>query len=282
MNWLQDNPFGRALVYVSGGLLLLVVIMTVVWSLPVSVDTDGIEPDENEGPAAIEVAHEIASLKDLQIINEKPLFNENRLPEIAEINDEDVVEDTTIAVKDAPDVKLTGVIITPEMKIATLTPSDAELKNVMAHEGQALVGEYVGWKVGTVNPRAVVLVSNDGRQLGLELQVHDTAIKQPPKPVVAAADPPATAVQDEAGQAEPPMGEDGQPLSRAEQIRQRIAERREELRREQEARAAEAQPAPTKAGTDGTANRRSSYQNAIRNMMNNSRKDKDSNDEKDG
>jgi len=282
VNWLQDNPLGRILVYSSGGLLSLAVIMTVVWSLPGSVDTAGIEADEGEGPDVVVAAPEITSLKELQVINEKPLFNEDRLPEIAVLDDGDDAVDTTFTVKDAPDVKLTGVIITPDMKIATLTPSGSDQENVMAHEGESLVGEYVGWKVGEVKPRAVVLVSNDGQQLSLELQVHDTAIKEPPKPVVAAAVPPAVVASNAAAQGAPTVGEDGEPLSRAEQIRQRIAERREELRREQEARAAQAQPTQAGSGEKSTTNRRAAYQNAIRDMMNNSRKDKDSNDDKDG
>lgn len=282
MNWLQDNPLGKILIYVCGGLLLLAVIMTAVWSMPVSVNTAEIEVDQSEAPDAVVAAREIASLRELQIINEKPLFNENRLPEIAaDIDDEDEVEEKAIAVKDAPDVKLTGVILTPEMKIATLTPLGSDQENVMAYEGQALVGEYVGWKVAEVKPRTVTLVSNDGQQLKLELQVHDVVIKEPPKPVVAAAASPDPAAQDAAGQAAPVAGEDGQALSRAEQIRQRIAERREELRLEQEARAAEIQ-APPGTGNRSETRGRSAYQNAIRNMMNNSRKDEDSNDDKDG
>jgi len=184
-------------------------------------------------------------------------------------------------------VKLTGVIITPDMKIATLTPASSSIESVMAHEGESLVGEYVGWRVGTVNPRTVVLTSNDGQQLKLELQVHDTAIKEPPKPVAMAqqAVAPNTAGQASPDQVPPPVGEDGQPLSRAEQIRQRIAERREELRLEQEARAANTQTPAQKPEQGGGANKppqtRSAYQDAIRNMMKRN-KDDDSNGNTDG
>ncbi len=284
MNWLQDNLLGRILVYVCGALLFLVVIMMVVWSLPVSVDSAGLEEGEDAGSEAVLVAREIVSMNELQVINQKPLFNENRLPEIIAADDvggDDV--ETEITVTGAPDVKLTGVIITPEMKIATLTPSGSDQDNVMAHEGQALVGEYVGWMVGEVKPRTVVLRSNDGQQLSLELQIHDTAIKEPPKPVAAVPAKPPAIAQDAAGQDASPVGEDGQPLSRAEQIRQRIAERREELRLEQEARATQSQNSDQeRAGAQATPNNRSAYQNAISDMINKNRKDKDSNDDKDG
>ncbi|MGD9021450.1 MAG: hypothetical protein PVF46_06595 [Lysobacterales bacterium] len=274
MNWLQDNPVGKVLVYTSGGLLLLAVILTIVWSLPVQMDRGELAAEEGGARADAVVAREIASLNELQVINQRPLFNENRLPVVDDVEVGAGTIDTTIEVKDAPDVKLTGIIITPEMKIATLTPASGSAENVMAHEGEALVGEYVGWSVAEVNARTVALRSNDGQQMLLELQVHDVAIKEPPKPVATAAVQEAAAVA--AAQAEaaaaaqpPPVGEDGQPLSRAEQIRQRIAERREQLRQEQEAREAQLQKEQAPGG-------RQNYQNAIRDMMNRSRNNNDS------
>ena len=267
MNWLQDNPFGRALVYVCGVLLLLVIIIAIIWSLPVSVDVAGAEAAEGETTDRVLLAREIVNINELEVINQKPLFNVNRLPEIEELDDDsEVAEDTAVAVRDAPDVKLTGVIITPELKLATLTPSNAELENVMAYEGQALTGEYLGWKIGEVNPRAVVLRANDGRQLKLDLQVHEAKIKEPPKPVAAVQSAPA-----EEGEA----GETGEPLSRAEQIRQRIAERREELRIQQERQQGQDQPA------EDRVIRGSAYQTAVRRMIQNDSKDQGSDDNKD-
>lgn len=273
MKWLADNPVGRALVYTSGGLLLLAVILTIAWSLPVKVDEGGSSAEAGETRSDTVVAREIASLNELQVINQRPVFNENRLPAIDPVEVGEGPIDTTIEVKGAPDVKLTGVIITPEMKIATLTPASGTDENVVAHEGEALTGEYVGWSVAEVSARTVMLTSSDGQQMQLELQVHDVAIKEPPKPVAAV--PPqdsaalAAAQAEAAAQQPPPVGEDGQPLSRAEQIRQRIAERREQLRQEQEAR--EAQISREQAPTG-----RQNYQNAIRDLMNRGRKNDDS------
>ena len=145
----------------------------------------------------------------------------------------------------------------------------------MAHEGESLVGEYVGWQVRTVNPRAVVLVSRDGQKLELDLQVHDVTIKTPPKPAKA-----AVAKDEPKNQAEAMLNEEGEPMSRAEQIRQRIAERREELRLEQEAQ--QAQNNNSAPGTTNQPGKPSNYQQAIRNMMNNNRKEPGTNDDKDG
>ncbi len=260
MKWLQGNPLGIALLAIGGFLALLALGMTIVWNLPVAVDTDEAVTENDVVDESLLVAEKVGSLNDYRIVDERPVFNESRSPEIVEVDgiNENVTEET-IAVKDAPEVKLTGVIITPAMKIASLTPVDTKQKSVMAHEGQSLEGEFMGWQVSTVNPRNVTLESNDGQKLELELQVHDVTIKEPPKPK-----PVAQTTQAEPGQAAS-GGDDEEPLSRAEQIRQRIAERREELRREQEDQA--------------PADNLSPYQRAMRAKIAKSREDGDSNDE---
>jgi len=271
MKWLQDNPLGMALAAISGVLILFALVMAIIWNLPVSVDTAETAAQETTAGGTVLAAHQVAEMSALQVINEKPVFNESRLPVVEEVVDGEGELDLTVAIKDAPDVRLTGVIITPSLKIASLTPADGKLESVMAHEGEALKGEFAGWQVSSVSPRTVVLESRDGQTLELELQVHDVKIKEPPKPV-AAAEPAAAG-------GEQPAGEDGQPLSRAEQIRQRIAERREELRREQEEQQAQRE-ANVKA-VEGNKSVPQNYQNAIRAMMNKS-KDKSSDDKKDG
>ena len=202
------------------------------------------------------------------------MFNENRLPiiEQAAAGEDESAEDEAIAVKDAPDVKLTGVIITSETRIATLTPASGDPEFLMVLAGEPLTGDYLGWNVAEIHPRKVLLRSNDGQRLELALQVHDVAIKAPPKPVAA-----VSPVQDAETEQEPQVGEDGEPLSRAEQIRQRIAERREQLRQEQEAREA----AQDREGQRQPGAARSSYQEAIRGMMNKSRSN-DNSDDSDG
>jgi hypothetical protein len=249
----------------------------------VSVDTTEVNTEENTGGDAVLVAHTAAALSEFQVINEKPVFNVSRLPVIDELDGSGPDEDATVAIKDAPDVRLTGVIITPSVRIASLTPADKNLKSVMAHEGQPLTGDYVGWQVSSVSPRNVVLESRDGQKLELDLQVHDATIKEPPKPEPVAKTQPASGVQDE----------DGEPLSRAEQIRQRIAERREELRREQEDqqlndgqtgglrdrdRPSEREP----QASNRNASEPKDYQSAIRSLINNKHKDQASDDKNDG
>jgi len=282
MKWLQGNPLGIALVAIGGFLALLALGMTIVWNLPVTVDTDDLATDIAAADVIPLLAEEAGSLDDYRIVDERPVFNESRHPEIVEV--ENVVTDptdVTIAVKDAPEVRLTGVIITPGMKIASLTPVDTSQESVMAHEGQSLTGEFVGWQVSIVNPRDVVLKSNDGQQLELELQVHDVAIKEPPKPKpVAKAAPAGQNKQTEPGKAKSAAADDEEPLSRAEQIRQRIAERREELRREQDAQSQQAGQNKSQSGRSVRTDSGGAYQNAVQARIRDSRKDKDN--EEDG
>ena len=155
----------------------------------------------------------------------------------------------------------------------------------MAHEGQSLTGEFVGWQVASVNPRLVVLESRDGQKLELELQVHDATIKEPPKPVEQ-----TKPTRPGSGAGKQMAGDDDAPLSRAEQIRQRIAERREELRLEQEKQQSQSgtranNGTRTNNGTQtndgvranepGRASQPADYQSAIRALMNKKPKDQD-------
>jgi hypothetical protein len=274
MKWLQDNPVGLALTALSGLFALLGLVMAIVWSMPVEVELTENDKQETGDEEGIVTASEVAAISNFQVIVEKPVFNESRQPVVEEEDKPEEAEDVAIEVKDAPKVKLTGVIITPGLKIASLTPADAELESVMAHEGQALTGDFVGWQVGTVNPRAVILESRDGRKLELELEIHDVTIKEPPKPVRAEKTAEADAEKDQQM-----VDEEGEPLSRAEQIRQRIAERREELRLEQEAQQAQnnnKDRSPTQSALS-----RKKYEAAIR-ALEHTRKEESSNDNKDG
>jgi len=281
MKWLQDNPLGMILAGICGVFVLLTIVLAIIWALPVAVNIADTDSSDNNNTASVLMAHQVAELSEFQIINQKPIFSESRLPVISQLAGDGSDQDLSIAINDAPEVRLTGVIITPDMRIASLTPVDGKQKSVMAHEGQPLTGEYAGWHVSSVSPRNVVLESRDGETMSLDLQIHDTTIKEPPKPApIAETSPEQRGVQ---------RGEDGEPLSRAEQIRQRIAERREELRREQEESEAgggqtqgRQSQSQRQEEEDRQANRAMDYQTAIRNMMQNNRKDQAGDDSNDG
>jgi hypothetical protein len=281
MKWFQDNPLGLTLAAISGVFALLVLGMAIIWSWPVKVETDAAQVQGSDTNGVALVAHEVAALSEFEVINDKPVFNESRQPIEEEVEIvEEVEEAVVVEAKPAPEVRLTGVIITADKKIASMTPTDTKQEGIMAQEGEKLTGEFVGWQVSTVTPRTVVLTSNDGQQLKLDLQVHDLKIQEPPKPVPVA---PAKASEAEPELAENALEDDDEPLSRAEQIRQRIAERREELRRQQEAQQAQqAQKGEESQPQTRSRARSQDYKNAIRNQMIRSRKDTSSNEEKDG
>jgi len=274
MKWLQDNPVGMILAGASGLFLLIALVMTIIWNIPVSVDPDADSAGDLTGGTTSLAARQIGELNEYLVINEKPVFNESRTPTVSEVGEEDEQDDGVIEVKGAPDVKLTGVVITLRQRIASLTPADANIETVRAKEGDSLTGEFVGWQVSEINPRTVVLKSRDGQFLELDLQVHDVKIEEPPTPVaptVSAVEAalPGSAAADDA---------EDEPLSRAEQIRQRIAQRREELRLEQEAQQS---AGANQASAEKQPPKPSAYQSAIRAMMKKKSEDSDSNEKND-
>lgn len=272
MKWLQDNFVGMALLAGIAALLLLSLTLLVLWALPVSGGASETAGADTEANAAAIAASTIGPMEDYQVINERPVFSVTRQPvAIDDAGDGDVLVEEATAPKDAPDVKLTGIFISPGLRIASLMPVQGEQISVTAKEGESLIGDYVGWQVSKVQPRHVVLESRDGQTLKLELKIHDSVIAEPPKMAPTAADVAQASAEED-------VGEDGQPLSRAEQIRARIAERREELRRQQQG---EESDDPAQAGGEQKAAPPPDYQSAIRAMMNNSNKDKKSNDKDD-
>jgi hypothetical protein len=247
MRWLEGNPAGQVLAGVVGGLLVLVLVLGVVWSLPPRAAGAG--ADSPDQPMQVEVPHlpESPPIETFAVVTDRPVFNESRQPELesestAEGEDaESLAEDLV----EAPELVLAGVVITPSLRMVTLRPKKAR-ESIVAFEGQPLQGDYGSWRVKRIEPREITLAAGDGRELQLPLQVHKATIEPPPKPkpaeVAAKQSAPAAA------------GEEDRPLTRAEEIRQRIAARREELRQ--------------KAEEDNSGQRElTDYQKAVRAMI---------------
>lgn len=219
---LNDNPIGRVFAGVSAGLLAVLLLLAVIWALPPSGAAGG-DSDGNRG-----MNSEVPQLKtegpieNYAVITDRPIFNESRQPIIG-IGPDDENEDEELAGEedvDAPDVVLAGVVITPELRVATLRLKDSP-ESLLAFEGQPLEGNFGSWHISRIEPRQAILESGEGKQVRLELQIHDAMMDAPPEPEPAAP----------AGDKAQNAAEDGQPMTRAEEIRQRIAERREELKR---------------------------------------------------
>ncbi len=254
MKWLEDNPMGLILAGISGALLLMLLAIGLLWIMPASSRQTGEGTGGDPDALNIPLLVDSQSIETYAVVTERPLFNESRQPQI----DQDLLNEDSLAAGegsldeeqvDAPDVQLTGVVITPTIRMVTLKRKDDD-EPLVAFEGKPLEGPYGSWQVAKIDAREVVLMSGEGEELQLSLQVHDTKIEAPDD------SSPKVRGEDEAKELQAAI-EDEEPLTRAEEIRQRIAERREELKR----------VAEENGERQGT-----SYQDAIKSMVERNRK----------
>ncbi|MDX1554777.1 MAG: hypothetical protein R3212_01995 [Xanthomonadales bacterium] len=229
---LENNTLGVVLSSVCGGLLLIGLALVAVWALPPSAATGGGDPADDGIDAEIVSLQSARPLDEYSVVSERPVFNETRRPDPVLADGEG--EEDLLPIDDvgAPDVELAGVIITPSLRMATLKTKDQQ-QSLVAFEGKPLEGDFGTWQVSRIQERMVTLADANGEELQLELQVHDAPIKAPPK--AARPDEERQAEADtlaaNGGESDPESA-----MTRAEEIRQRIEERREELRRAAEER----------------------------------------------
>jgi hypothetical protein len=243
--WLEGNPVGQVLAAVAGALVVVALALGVTWSLPPRAATEDAGGDDERLLVDVPRLADNEPIESYAIVSERPVFNENRQPDLASDLDPENLGDEPETVVDAPELELAGVVITPTVRMVTLRQKKAG-ESLVAFEGQPLHGNYGSWHVSRIAPREITLASGEGEELQLQLQVHDEQIAPPPK-----AEPRSKEVASEDDAAD--TASDA-PLTRAEEIRQRIAERREELRR-----AAEANPDTQEQAVD--------YQSAIQSMI---------------
>ncbi|NDY94971.1 hypothetical protein [Wenzhouxiangella limi] len=177
-----------------------------------------------------------------EIYRRPVFFSDRRLPVIAmaEVEEEPEIEEEIEEEEPIPDLNasVAGIIITPDMRMAMIRDQEAD-RTVLLREGMSLEGEQAAWKLDRIDSRLVQFVSVDGQSTGLELEINTRGLTRPTRTRSdAGEEPPA-----EQEQAEDPEQEeaDAEALSRAEEIRRRVAERRAELRAEAERRAREQQ-----------------------------------------
>jgi len=251
---LQDNPVGLALAGAGAFLVLTMLIIFIMSQLPLG------EGELSESGSGENALLELPSLEDspplenYSVIVQRPLFNETRLPVVEDLNAAEPAEEVLVADDTDLEVELSGVVITPTLRMATLKRTDGS-KSLVAIEGKHLEGEFGSWQLSQVDSRKVTLVSGSGKELQLELQVHDERIEPPKLPEKRTEKAVSSELAEQGGEAEQAQQESGEPLSRADEIRQRIAERREQLRQQAEA-------------PDGEENEQPTYEEAIRAMIN--------------
>jgi hypothetical protein len=251
---MEDNPVGVALIALCGLFVFFSLMLGVVWSLPASGTMQ--EQVGEDGELSLDVP-ELADSEPIDryaVITERPAFNPSRQPELVLDTDEAEEDELPEEDVDAPDVELAGVIITPSVRMVTLKQKD-DSESLVAFEGQPLEGDYGSWHVSQIEPRKITLASGSGEEVQLSLVVHDIAMQPPAEPEKKGKD-----IAAEESGADKSSRDSDQPLTRAEEIRQRIAERREELRRAAEEESGE--PADVAA-----EDRPSAYRSPIESMI---------------
>ncbi len=267
---LEDNLIGKTLLAICGGLVLVLVLLVIIWTLSPSASLS--DTDDEKRVASLELP-ELGVTEPIEKyaeITERPIFNESRLP-VLELDDGDAEEELLAEDVEAPEMELAGIVITPTLRMATLRAKDNP-NSLVAFEGRPLEGNFGSWQISRIEPREVTLTSGDGEEMQLQLQIHDVKIAEPPKPAVPAKETQSRRERQLAVQA----GDGDQPLSRAEEIRQRIAERREELRRAAEA---DEQDNPQKASPQAADKNQRTYQQAVQSMIGRRARDESEDDE---
>lgn len=196
------------------------------WAAP-----GGAAPDEL--PSVASIQGEAASLgpaSQYAEVSARPLFNEDRKPTPPDAADGDKAEIPKVPLN----VTLTGVIITPQVKLAMLR-DNAKGEALSLREGMPLPGDQAVWTVAEIQPRKVVFRggNDETSELPLDVAAVTPAASTPraaPPPPPPAATPPGSApvtVDPAAGNAPPPM-------DRAAELQRRIEERRREMREQAE------------------------------------------------
>lgn len=165
-------------------------------------------------PSSLETRRfELPSRGEYAEIAARPLFNEDRRPE--EDGGPAGGEDEAIAAEEEapaepPPVSLTGVIITPEQRIAMMRNTESR-EFVTLKEGEPLEG----WTLDEVSRRRVVFATGDDRQV-VELEVYTGSLGGGRR-----------RGRNGGNGDQPGQERSNQPLSATEQIRERIQRERE-------------------------------------------------------
>jgi hypothetical protein len=163
IRWLEENPVGLAFASVAGGLVLLMLLLGVIWTLPPS----GTTGEETSGGQALRldvpVLPESEPIDAYAVVTERPVFNESRQPELSLDSDQEDLGDLEENNVDAPELELAGVIITPSIRMVTLRQKEAS-ESLVAFEGQPLQGDYGSWHVSRSRSRSRKRMTRGARQ----------------------------------------------------------------------------------------------------------------------
>lgn len=177
-----------------------------------------------------------------QSIIERPLFSDSRRPPVPETAAEEKPPEPVSA---PLNVVVTSIVITKDRRIAIVTYPESKRSQAVS-VGSALEGDQSGWRLTELQPRRAVFSGPGGARSDVDLRVFDGTGGEPPTPIAAAAPQrgrgapvaaAAPATDRPAGEQEAPGSTELElitPESRAELIRRRIEERRQQMREEAE------------------------------------------------
>ena len=230
---------GCAVLLLSAGLMLGGVGMEVQTLLP----KDHSRAGDQQTQASFE-PFRLPSLEDYAVIVERPLFNDDRLPQLpSDEIDNPGGDGTDIVGAVALDVTVNGIIITPDFKIAMLTDNVTK-ETLRLRENMPLEGDQGVWVLRRIEPRMLVFEGGGEEPVEVELLTHTKALKGGQAARSSASNKQARSaqaklVQERRRQAENSDQDDQQQSDKAEEIRRRVAERRAQLRAEAARRRAE-------------------------------------------
>lgn len=156
----------------------------------------------------------------------RPLFNDDRKPTPETPDGPDVPPPPKVPLN----IALTGIILTPQVHLA-MVHDKLKNKNLALKEGMPLDGDQGGWTLTKVNPRSAIFRETSGEEVEVELSAavaSQSPSSRPGMPVPVGRPPQFGPHPPMAAPVAPPGGQGAQ----AQQLQQRIEERRAQMREE--------------------------------------------------
>ncbi|HSE11450.1 MAG TPA: hypothetical protein VLB69_02335 [Rudaea sp.] len=171
-------------------------------------------------------AFQLPPQSEFAVIDERPLFNEDRKPS----PDDDTGGVTTEPPPSPLNISLTGTMLVgkPELHVA-IVRENGKAQSIALKEGMPLPGDQGAWTLSRVKSRSAIFKSSSGEEVEVELAVGSPGQKpgapaRPGMPATAGAAGRAAATP--ATPLPPPAPETAQ----AGELQQRIEERRRQMR----------------------------------------------------
>jgi len=170
-------------------------------------------------------AYQLPPQAEFAVIDERPLFNEDRKPS---------PEEATDATPETPppsplNISLTGTMLVgkPELHVA-IVRENGKAQSIALKEGMPLPGDQGAWTLNRVKVRSAIFKSSGGEEVEVELAVGNPGQKpgSPARPGSAPATPTAGRPPGPAVPLPPP----GPETAQAGELQQRIEERRKQMR----------------------------------------------------